>query len=489
MREDIIVNLQEQIEKLGGGTKNDGEYVFRSYLTDEGGAFFGMINKDESSSGKYHDLSLVVFPTKSNDVWVIAIGVGTLGFKEDFQKASKPGLRRMFLPLLSKNSETLFTFIKSDTTDLESPVQLKSILVSEILKKYEGELKITFQKYSRHLPILSIIKTGENEIAKLHNLIGYYAAIYAKHIRNWPSNKAHRDYFDKCIKDFFGSGSNVGIGKLKELAQGRKFIILQGAPGVGKTRKAKELAKSLIQGSEKEKDQIFFTQFHAETSFSDFVGGIKPKSRPNLKYLNRANSIQTSVNQFEYVDGILARAVKKAMEIDNNEKVVLIIDEINRANLPNVLGPCYYLFEPFLQESNIEIEIVPGLKLSCLPENLYIIGTMNTSDKNLASVDIALRRRFAWITLHPIEPKIEGFEKDKFKELSEIFDWYATEEELALKPGHGYFITKNGLTIEDRLRYEILPLIKEYLSLGFLLEAKEELNAYFTKHLKQGLYA
>ena len=108
--------------------------------------------------------------------------------------------------------------------------------------------------------------------------------------------------------------------------------------------------------------------------------------------------------------------MKYAKEHDK-EKVLLIIDEINRANLSNVLGPIFYLFEHKMDKSNVEIEISPGFKINKLPDNFSVIATMNTADRSLAVVDFALRRRFAWYTLKPKAIKSNQFFKEDFARL------------------------------------------------------------------------
>ena len=96
----------------------------------------------------------------------------------------------------------------------------------------------------------------------------------------------------------------------------------------------------------------------------------------------------------------------------------LIIDEINRANLSNVLGPVFYLFEPNSND-DVGIEIEPGEKLYKMPENLYVIATMNTADRSLAVVDFALRRRFAWLQLNPRE--LDNNEIRELKKNKQVF--------------------------------------------------------------------
>jgi 5-methylcytosine-specific restriction protein B len=247
----------------------------------------------------------------------------------------------------------------------------------------------------------------------------------------------------------------------------RKYIVLQGPPGTGKTRLAKNVA-------EKIKAKIFFTQFHAETSYSDFIFGIRPDL--NNEELN-----------YKEILGNFTQALKYAKEHEN-EKVILIIDEINRANLSNVLGPIFYLFEHKMDKSNVEIEISPDFKINKLPNNFFVIATMNTADRSLAVVDFALRRRFAWYTLKPKAIDLKQFHKEDFGRIQEIFEWYASSNELSLQPGQGYFIAENEEEMKNRIRYEIFPLIKEYLQEGLIRSTKEEFNNYFAVRINKSLF-
>jgi hypothetical protein len=116
------------------------------------------------------------------------------------------------------------------------------------------------------------------------------------------------------------------------------------------------------------------------------------------------------------------------------------------------------------------------------------MATMNTADRSLAVVDFALRRRFAWYTLRPKLIKSDNFYQEDFLAFERIFNWYATSTELALQPGQGYFIAESDEGMINRLKYELLPLIKEYLQEGLLASAKEEFNNYFVNRIKLPLY-
>jgi MoxR-like ATPase len=167
---------------------------------------------------------------------------------------------------------------------------------------------------------------------------------------------------------------------------------------------------------------------------------------------------------------------------------VLIIDEINRANLPTVLGELIYALE-YRGESVESMYAVDGENKLTLPPNLYIIGTMNTADRSVGQIDYAIRRRFAFVDMLPhILDDVEGFDHDLFEKVSNLFienyGEYKNNPEALLKRseylseefrpedvwiGHSYFIMQKGDDSRNmRLRYEIKPILKEYLKDGIL---------------------
>ena len=165
---------------------------------------------------------------------------------------------------------------------------------------------------------------------------------------------------------------------------------------------------------------------------------------------------------------------------------MLIIDEINRANLSNVLGPVFYLFEKNASNHSFTFKI-GNEDVMEMPDNLYVIATMNTADRSLAVVDFALRRRFTWLTLRPHTLKA-NFQTEYFEDFDNIFQKYATDDELNLQPGQSYFIAKDEAEMKQRLEYELLPLIKEYLNEGYLIKAKDEFCNYFYNKLGVLMY-
>ena len=440
-----------------GATYNPDErsknsFLFRDNTKDlEQSAFFGFVEPEEQERGPYHDFSLVIFPNNSDNYWLIGLGVGTLGFKNDYNLALTPGLRRQFLKIVNDDG-----YCKSNFADIETSLPT-SFKKKESLEK----LKKTLASYTNFISVTQILKNPLGEEEK--KIISAFIASYAK-IREWPTNKTQRDAVSAALKKFESSQRDDEL-EVANLIEQRKYIILEGPPGTGKTRLSKNISNQI------KAEKIFFTQFHAEITYSDFVYGIKPSLSDNQAVTYEGN------------EGSLIKSIIYAKE-NQNQKVILIIDEINRANLSNVLGPVFYLFEHKQDNDEAELEIAPGLKINKMPENLYVIGTMNTADRSLAVVDFALRRRFAWYQLYPQLIDNEKFMKEDFLSFKQIFDWYANSEELQLQPGQGYFLADTEDEMLKRIRYELYPLINEYLREGLLANAKEEFNKYFIERIK-----
>lgn len=310
---------------------------------------------------------------------------------------------------------------------------------------------------------------GTLNLKQVKKTIAGFIAAYAQ-LRNFPGNAEQRKAVSKAISEISRVKNVNDEEEALKLVLKRRFMILQGAPGTGKTRLAKIISQKLNA-------ETFFTQFHAETSYSDFIYGIKP---------------DLEAGEVTYIEqkGIFYESLKKAEE-NPEKKVVLIIDEINRANLSNVLGPIFYLFEYKLDDNSVKIDIGGEYKINEIPPNYYVICTMNTADRSLAVVDFALRRRFAWYTLKPHVVKPAGEDKffeECFLKLSDIFNWYASSEELSLQPGQAYFIAKDKEEMKERVRYELLPLIREYLAEGLLVNAKDEFAKYFYDQIEEVLF-
>ena len=175
--------------------------------------------------------------------------------------------------------------------------------------------------------------------------------------------------------------------KITDLLWDRKQVILYGPPGTGKTYLATELARQLTEDG-----AVKLVQFHPSYTYEDFFEGFRPQ---------RAEGSQLT---FELTPGPF-RAFAEVAKDNPTTPYILIIDEINRANLAKVFGELYFLLE--YRNQSISLQYSPKEEFT-LPENLFIIGTMNTADRSIARIDTAMRRRFAFIELDPRIQPVQG---------------------------------------------------------------------------------
>lgn len=241
------------------------------------------------------------------------------------------------------------------------------------------------------------------------------------------------------------------------LLKNKKNLILQGAPGVGKTFAAKRLAYSMM--GEKDDSRIEFVQFHQSYSYEDFVMGYKPQAEG-----------------FKLTNGIFYQFCMNAAEHPNKD-YFFIIDEINRGNMSKIFGELLMLIEKDYRGTAATLAY-SGTAFF-VPKNLYIIGMMNTADRSLAMLDYALRRRFAFFDIKP------GFETQGFREYRMALDnekfnkliscIESLNREISVDEslgegfciGHSYFCNLQPDTIDDSwlygvVEYELIPLLKEY---------------------------
>lgn len=242
---------------------------------------------------------------------------------------------------------------------------------------------------------------------------------------------------------------------LTELLEAKYNVILQGAPGVGKTFAAKRLAYSIM--GQKDTSRVAMVQFHQSYSYEDFIQGYRP-----------------SKDGFELVNGAFYKFCKEAEE-DNERPYFFIIDEINRGNLSKILGELMMLIEK--DKRGEKIKLIYSNEWFTVPQNVRIIGMMNTADRSLALMDYALRRRFAFFDFAPAFSS-EGFknylsEKDSPKlekliaAVESLNSTISTDESLGdgFRIGHSYFCTDDEITdewLKSVVEYEVIPLIKEY---------------------------
>lgn len=261
--------------------------------------------------------------------------------------------------------------------------------------------------------------------------------------------------------------NEVDLNYIIKILTMKKNIILQGAPGVGKTYMAKRIAYACM--GKKSNEKINMIQFHQSYSYEDFIQGY------------RANE----EGKFDIQDGIFYEFCSQA-QLDSGNKYFFIIDEINRGNLSKIFGELMMLIETDKRGAEFAIPLTYSKtsdETFYIPDNVYIIGTMNTADRSLAFVDYALRRRFAFITLKPQfnsnkfsnhlkEKKIPKNIIDKIISKMESLNQIISKETRNLGSGfavgHSYFCPNNNLIsnaaewYEDVINAEIAPLIREY---------------------------
>ena len=237
----------------------------------------------------------------------------------------------------------------------------------------------------------------------------------------------------------------------------KKNIILQGAPGVGKTFTAKRLTYSIIGA--KNPDRVQMIQFHQSYSYEDFIEGYRPTE-----------------NGFTIKKGSFYKFCKLAEDDDEND-YFFIIDEINRGNLSKIFGELFMLIEK--DKRGIELQLLYSDENFSVPPNVYIIGMMNTADRSLAMLDYALRRRFSFFTMKPgfntigFQTYQDSLKSDAFKKLiscikqlnSKIAADISLGEGFCI--GHSYFCgltakTATVRTLTSIIEYELIPLLKEY---------------------------
>lgn len=242
---------------------------------------------------------------------------------------------------------------------------------------------------------------------------------------------------------------------LVSLLKNKKNIILQGAPGVGKTFAAKRLAYSMMEV--KDSSRVMMVQFHQSYSYEDFIMGFRP-----------------AATGFELKKGPFYSFCKKA-EMDSENDYFFIIDEINRGNLSKIFGELFMLIEN--DKRGVSLQLLYSDEKFSVPSNVYIIGMMNTADRSLAMLDYALRRRFAFFEFSPAF-ETEGFRTYRQEKSNKKFDnLIAAIEKLnvaienddtlgrGFRIGHSYFCTESEIDdmwLNAVITYEIVPLLNEY---------------------------
>jgi 5-methylcytosine-specific restriction protein B len=244
--------------------------------------------------------------------------------------------------------------------------------------------------------------------------------------------------------------------EIVDLLQSRQQIVLYGPPGTGKTFVAMALAEFVVGTEDGSRARL--VQFHPSYAYEDFFEGFRPKET------------ESGQATFELTPGPLRRIASDA-EANPGTPYVLVIDELNRANLAKVFGELYFLLE--YRNKRIHLQYNPG-ELFRLPKNLFLIGTMNTADRSIALLDAAMRRRFSFVELHPDEPPVRGVlatwlaaqgHDDERARLLAALNEAIEEQDRDLRIGPSYLMRAEAATpagLERVWKYDIMPLLEEH---------------------------
>ena len=385
-------------------------------------------------------------------------------------------------------------YVQSAPEDVDPEINYPNIrnirLISPISIK-EGDIVIACAG-KKIVAFLDVVSVGEREVElKIRNKLPLPFPIYSlkesdsgytpeKGVGLFSITNSDFDCISRIVDEFMKYSKEdllneayideITIDSIINAINYKKNIILQGVPGVGKTFLAKRLAYAMI-GHKNEK-RVCIVQFHPNYTYEDFIIGYKP----------------CDDGKFQLRPGVFMEFCKKAAEDKEDKKYFFIIDEINRGNLSKIFGEAFTLIDKDHRGESIKLANPDDVyKEFEIPENVYIIGLMNTADRSLAMLDIALQRRFEFLPLMPaFETKsfkkyMDSLKSDIFKEV--INRIIKLNKEIEKEPalgegfyiGHSYFCISKERKIEyekclkdikawlkNVIHYEIIPILRAY---------------------------
>lgn len=450
-------------------------YVGKDAGKDEEGSYIWKLRDELESALRQVDLSEVPLYTKSDDE-------GTDGFRcwwltakpKIWSFSDTPVGEVMSYSLYNENGNKrrIFqNFLDAKAGDMiigyEATPVLKIVAIARVTAEQDGE-KLYFEKVEglaspidyqtlRERPELERMEFFQNPQGSLFKLTrGEYDFIMdiirdENPVQQEVANDPYTS--EDFLREVYMTSADYT--KIQAVLRNKKNIILQGAPGVGKTFAAKRLAWSMM--GEIDESRVEFVQFHQNYSYEDFVMGYKPVE-----------------DGFELRNGIFYRFCQRAANQPDKD-FFFIIDEINRGNMSKIFGELLMLIERDYRGTKATLAY-NGLPFS-VPKNLYIIGMMNTADRSLAMIDYALRRRFSFFDMEP------GFDSEGFRQyqanlnnetlnalverVKDLNKEITADKSLGkgFCIGHSYFcgqVTCTDEWLDSIVNYDILPMLSEY---------------------------
>ncbi|MGA2689744.1 MAG: AAA family ATPase [Candidatus Korobacteraceae bacterium] len=429
---------------------------------DSGVPFAAYIHPANPTKGAYGGFSFVVFPANEAPC-LVALVVGTQGLAPDEAILGRPGHARKAQAICAWLNKTFgvgeqIAWAKQDPTRTD-------LNVPDDLQRRWSAYKPVFDRYGKVL--YAIFKPRSDTKITQQAVTALLDLCFEE--RGFDVNANCRNDRDEIRSNWFGCLMPVVTAdEVGKLLDSRRFVILQGPPGTGKTRTALELLTHKYAESGRS------IQFHPNTTYENVIGGLAPEESGTQLGLH-----------FAPKPGFLMESAENARKL-YPKPYLLHIDEINRADLAKILGEAIYLFEAkSLQKREIDLPYDFGEpfhnKLQ-LPDNLQVLGTMNSADRSIAIVDVAVRRRFAFVSLWPQMSVVEEHScelmRDAFRRIVSVFIEHAGEDAFSLVPGHSYFLESDEGAAKESLRVNLGPLLEEYLAQGYVAGFAEQIRTY-----------